>query len=180
MLEVSDVITILLVIAHDVTQELHMLDVCPLLARVLQDGAAPPAPGLGHVILGQVDAVGALLALDLLGPLQPELELVDLHGQRVDEVVQIVKSWFVTINFIFSNSIVVIIVVIAILINLDFIIRLSFDRGESVISNNVVRILCWIDLNFRLDIFYQWRLKMILKITKPSHLMSTKQTNHLV
>lgn len=165
MLEVSDVITILLVIAHDVAQELHMLDVGPLLPRVLQDGAASSAPRLGHVILGQVDAVGALLALDLLGPLQPELELVDLHGQRVNEVVQIVKSWFVTINFIFGNSIVVIVVVIAILINLNFIIRLSFDRGESVIANNIVRILCWINLSFRLDIFYQWRLKMITKIT---------------
>ena len=80
MLEVSDVITILLVIAHDVAQELHMLDVGPLLARMLQDGAASSAPGLAHVILGQVDAVRALLALHLLGPLKPELELVDLHG----------------------------------------------------------------------------------------------------
>ena len=57
MLEVSDVITILLVIAHDVAQELHMLDVGSLLARMLQDGAASSAPGLRYVILGQVDAV---------------------------------------------------------------------------------------------------------------------------
>ena len=57
MLEVSDVITILLVIAHDVAQELHMLDVGSLLARMLQDGAASSASGLGDIILCQVDAV---------------------------------------------------------------------------------------------------------------------------
>ena len=80
MLKVSDVITILLVIAHDVAQELHVLDVSPLLARMLQDGSASSAPGLRRIILREVDAVLALLALRLLGPLQPELQLVDLHG----------------------------------------------------------------------------------------------------
>ena len=160
MLKVSDVITISLVTGHDVIQELHMLDVGPLLAGMLQDGATSSAPRFGNVILHKVNAVRTLFALNLHGPLQIELKLVHLHSQGVYEAIQILKSWLFTIYFLLNSIMIIIaIFVIVILVNLNFIkwLLLSFYR-KPVIADNVLRILCWINLHFRLDLFNQWRL----------------------
>ena len=93
MLKVSDIITILFIISNDV-EKLDMFDVCPLLAGVLQYGAAPPAPVVGDVGVGEGGAVRAPLAVILLGLRQAEVKLINFHCKRVDKVVEVLKSWF--------------------------------------------------------------------------------------